>query len=272
MPNYTLGSCNLEHSNKHLLWHRRSGRGDTGGAPVPQGLNGAPRHVSHIHQSLKRQRRVEWGEDARCGRATRNRAMQDEQIFRVILVLGFAAIFPVGLYHRLKANAAKEKLDRREEGIFILLTLRPIAGVRMLGMLAYLIHPPWMAWSSVGLPLWLRWIGVLFGMAAATLLIVTFRTLGRNITDTVVTRARHELVTCGPYRWVRHPFYVAFGMATVADSLVTANWFLAATGAVTIALIVIRTRTEEEKLVDRFGDSYRRYMERTGRFIPRLKK
>ena len=39
----------------------------------------------------------------------------------------------------------------------------------------------------------------------------------------------------------------------------------------TIALIVIRTRTEEEKLVERFGDAYSNYMERTGRFIPRLK-
>ncbi len=197
--------------------------------------------------------------------------MQDEQIFRVILVLGFVVVFPVALYHRLKAHAAKDKLDRRQEGMFILLTLRPIAGVRMLGMLAYLIHPAWMAWSSVGLPHWLRWIGVPLGVMAATLLIVTFRSLGTNITDTVVTRARHTLVTDGPYRWVRHPFYVAFGLAMAADSLVTANWFLAVTGAVAIMLITIRTRTEEQKLIDRFGDEYRRFMERTCRFIPRLK-
>ena len=49
--------------------------------------------------------------------------MQDEQIFRLILVLGFAGVFPVGIYHRLKAHASKEKLDRRQEGLFILLTL-----------------------------------------------------------------------------------------------------------------------------------------------------
>ncbi len=197
--------------------------------------------------------------------------MQDEQIFRVILVLGFVVVFPVGLYHRLKAHALKDKLDRRQEGLFILLTLRPIGLVRMLGMLAFLIHPAWMAWSSVGLPLWLRWLGVPLGVMAATLLIVTFRTLGTNITDTVVTRARHTLVTDGPYRWVRHPFYVAFAMAMAADSLVTANWFLALSGAVAVALITIRTRTEEQKLIERFGDEYRHYMERTGRFLPRLK-
>ncbi len=197
--------------------------------------------------------------------------MQDEQIFRVILVLGFTVVFPVALYHRLKAHASKDKLDRRQEGIFILLTLRPIALVKMLGMLAWLIHPAWMAWSSVGLPSWLRWVGVPLGVMAATLLIVTFRSLGTNITDTVVTRARHTLVTDGPYRWVRHPFYVAFALAMAADSLVTANWFLALTGAVAVALIAIRTQTEEQKLIERFGDEYRHYMERTGRFIPRPK-
>ena len=130
--------------------------------------------------------------------------MQDELIFRVILVLGFVAVFPVALYHRLKANASKDKLDRRQEGLFILLTLRPVALIKMMGTLAWLIHPAWMAWSSVGLPPWLRWIGVPLGVMAATLLIVTFRSLGTNITDTVVTRARHTLVTDGPYRWVRH--------------------------------------------------------------------
>ncbi len=196
--------------------------------------------------------------------------MEDEQIFIVILVLGFVTVLPVGLYHRLKAHAANDKLDRRQEGIFILLTLRPIALLKMSGMLAFVIHPAWMAWSSVGLPSWLRWIGVPLGVMAAALLIVTFRFIGTNITDTVVTRARHTLVTDGPYRFVRHPFYVATALAMAANSLVTANWFLAVTGAVAVALIAIRTRTEEQKLLERFGDEYRHYMQRTGRFIPRL--
>ncbi len=195
--------------------------------------------------------------------------MEDDQIFRAILVLGFVAVFPVALYHRLKAQASREKLDRRQEGLFILLTLRPIAAAKSLGTLAWVIHPAWLGWSSVGLPTGLRWIGVPLGMMAATLLIVTFRSLGTNITDTVVTRAHHTLVTDGPFRWVRHPFYVAFAMAMAADSLVTANWFLALTGAIVVALIAIRTRTEEQKLIERFGDEYRQYMERTGRFVPR---
>ncbi len=198
--------------------------------------------------------------------------MEHDNIFRIILILGFAAVFPVAAYHRLKAHrASREKLDRRAEGLFILATLRPAAMVGMLGLLAYLINPAWMSWASVPVPIWVRWLGVVPGLIGAVLFIVVLRSLGTNLTDTVVTRARHTLVTTGPYRWVRHPFYVASTLAVVANSTVTANWFLALTGAIPIVLLVIRTKTEEEKLVERFGDEYRIYMERTGRFLPRLK-
>ena len=195
--------------------------------------------------------------------------MQDDNVFRVMMILGFAAILPIGLHHRIKSQASREKLDRRQEGRFILYTLRPIAGIRMLGLLAFMIHPPWMSWSSVAIPGPVRWVGVAIGASTILLAAWVFRSLGTNLTDTVVTREKHELVTAGPYRWVRHPFYVAFAMSVVADSLVTANWFIAITGGAAFCLVVLRTRIEERKLIERFGDAYLSYMERTGRFFPR---
>ena len=78
--------------------------------------------------------------------------MRDDDFFRIILVLGFVIVIPIALYYRLKSQASKEKLDRRAEGLFILLTLRPIALVRMLGVVTYVIDPGWMAWSSTRSP------------------------------------------------------------------------------------------------------------------------
>jgi protein-S-isoprenylcysteine O-methyltransferase Ste14 len=127
-----------------------------------------------------------------------------------------------------------------------------------------------MAWSSVPLPDWLRWAGIGLGVLGGALLVWTLRTLGPNLTDTVVTRERHTLVTGGPYRWVRHPFYDAVGLAIVANSLAAANWFLMLTGGLAWILMVVRSRREEERLLARFGDPYRAYTERTGKFIPKL--
>jgi protein-S-isoprenylcysteine O-methyltransferase Ste14 len=56
---------------------------------------------------------------------------------------------------------------------------------------------------------------------------------------------------------MRHPFYVAAALAFLAKSLVTANWFVFVTGGLALTLLVVRCRTEEAKLVERFGDAYR---------------
>jgi protein-S-isoprenylcysteine O-methyltransferase Ste14 len=196
--------------------------------------------------------------------------MNHDQTFRVVLIVGSLVLLPIGAYHRIKSQATGEKLDRRQEGLFILVTLRPVGVAGMLGLVAYMVNPSWMAWSSVTLPEWLRWIGVGVGVVAGCLLIWTFRSLGKNLTDTVVTRREHTLVTTGPYRWVRHPFYDSVALCVLANSLVTANWFLFLTGGCALALLIVRTRKEEEKLLARFGDAYRAYLERTGRFLPRI--
>ena len=124
--------------------------------------------------------------------------MGDDQTFRIILALGLAAVLPFGIYHRLRSQATREMLDRRQEGLFILLSLRPIGLAAMGGLLTFVVNPALMAWSSVPLLVSLRWAGVGIGLLAGSLFVWTFRILGTNITDTVVTRRHHTLVTTGP--------------------------------------------------------------------------
>ena len=74
--------------------------------------------------------------------------MNQEVVFRTVLAVGFLAVVMVTLYHRLRSWATKEALDRGQEGVFILATLRPLGLLLWLGVIAYLISPTWMAWSS----------------------------------------------------------------------------------------------------------------------------
>jgi len=193
---------------------------------------------------------------------------QTENLFRFMLLLGFVIVVALLLPRRLRAAAQGDRLNRREEGLFILCTLRPIAGIGACGLFAYLIHPAWMAWATVPIPGWIRWCGVAIGGAAALWLAATLRALGTNLTDTVVTRAQHTLVTTGPYRWVRHPFYVAVAGLVVGSAIIAANWFLCVTGAIVFFLLAVRSRTEEQKLLERFGDAYAKYRSNTSAFIP----
>jgi protein-S-isoprenylcysteine O-methyltransferase Ste14 len=192
----------------------------------------------------------------------------NEQAFRIILLVGVFIVVPVLRYHRIRARASGDKLNRRCEGSFILLTLRPFAAAAFLALLLYVVDPRLMSWSTVVLPLWIRWAGVGGAAASAILLFFSLFSLGTNLTDTVVTRASHSLITSGPYRWVRHPFYAAFALGLASNAVVTANWFLAITGLCAVALVIARTKIEEQKLTERFGDEYLQYMRRTPRFIP----
>jgi protein-S-isoprenylcysteine O-methyltransferase Ste14 len=86
----------------------------------------------------------------------------------------------------------------------------------------------------------------------------------------VITRASATLVTSGPYRWVRHPFYVTVTLLFLSATIIAANWLIGASSAAILGLLAIRTPKEEQKLIERFGDGYRQYMATTGRYVPRI--
>jgi protein-S-isoprenylcysteine O-methyltransferase Ste14 len=192
-----------------------------------------------------------------------------ENPFRWVLMAGLLVVLPVALYHRLR-SITKEHLDHTQEGWFILITLR-LAGLGiMVSTSAYIVNPQGMAWASVPLPVWLRWTGAGPLCLCAALLTWTLQSLGKNLTDTVVTRKAHTLVTTGPYRWVRHPFYLSVLLLALSCAMLAANWFIFGCGLTLFTMMALRTQTEEEKLMERFGDEYRRYRERTGAFFPRI--
>jgi len=196
--------------------------------------------------------------------------MEHDPALRILLLLILTPTLAVALYHRIRAGTG-EKLDRRQEGILLGATLRLTGLAAWVVMITWMVNPASMPWSRLDLPAWARWSGAALGVVCPLLLWWVLRALGKNLTDTVVPRTTASLVTGGPYRWVRHPFYGVFLVLTISVSLVAANWLLGAAWLLVYLLLVIRTRKEEAKLVERFGDEYREYMKRTGRFFPALR-
>jgi protein-S-isoprenylcysteine O-methyltransferase Ste14 len=197
--------------------------------------------------------------------------MNPEPLFRYILIILVIISFSVSIYFRRKAQVdSGDNIDRRQEGIFTMIALR-IGGIfTWLTILAYMAYPPLVSWASLQLPILIRWVGVGLGLTAVLLMIWMFRSLGMNITDTVIIRNKHSLVTHGPYRWIRHPLYTFGAILFISFSLISANWLILFFGLPTFWILYRRTKTEELALLERFGDEYRHYSERTGRFLPRL--
>jgi protein-S-isoprenylcysteine O-methyltransferase Ste14 len=118
---------------------------------------------------------------------------------------------------------------------------------------------------------------VLFGLGLAMmwcgicLRFWSFRTLGRYFTFTVMTSADQPVVTGGPYRFVRHPSYLAIVLALTGIGATYGNWLsLAALALVPLIGFIYRIRVEEAALSATLGSAYTSYASGRKRLIPFL--
>lgn len=150
--------------------------------------------------------------------------------------------------------------------------LRLVLAIPLVGMLvAYMIRPEILAWAEVTVPTWVRWLGAALTLTTIPLLIWVQQALGANFNTILGIRDRHTLVTHGPYRWVRHPMYDVLFLYMLSILLLTGNLLV---GGVFMGafLLTIATRVAKEEgiLEETYGDVYRSYRLRTGRFAPRI--
>ena len=194
--------------------------------------------------------------------------MRNQAGFRVLLSALYIPGVLVRLYYMRRGSESDQTISRtREER----LTLPLATSMSALGTIAGLVHvfaPQRMKWAALPMPTWSRWVGVGLGIVSQPLFAWTHQALGRNWAAALVTKEGHTLVTSGPYRWVRHPMYTAISLQGLASFLLSANWVIGISGLGIGILSVARVGEEEALMVDEFGDEYRAYMERTGRFLP----
>ena len=112
-------------------------------------------------------------------------------------------------------------------------------------------------------------VGMVFMGAAIGLGLWAALHLGRGLTASPLPNGATDLVTRGPYQFVRHPMYTSvillgIGMSVRSGSLIVAVAFVAL-----VALFFVKSRWEELHLADTFP-GYSRYMASTGRFVPRF--
>jgi len=197
--------------------------------------------------------------------------MDSEMLFRIILpALIIAFAIHRGYYVKNHSQPDNVTLRKRQEGI-----ASKVSGVLgvigFISMIAFVINPNWLAFTSLSLSLWLRWAGVAFALAGFTLLQWAQVTLGKSWSDTPRMMKEQTLITSGPYQFIRHPIYTAFILILGSTLLISANWLIGlAWLGMTIMEVASRVGFEESLMLEYFGDQYREYMKKTGRLLPRL--
>ena len=195
----------------------------------------------------------------------------NENIFRILAAVILFSAMSISIYFRRKADRETgEKLSRKVDGTALMTMIRIGGLILWLSPFVYLLNPKWMAWSKIGLPESARWLGVGIGILCVSGIYWLFSSIGTGITPVSATRKEHKLVTHGIYRYIRHPLYTVGSSLFVSFGMMLDSWFIAALGIFTFILMAIRTPKEEANLIEKFGDEYREYMQRTGRFLPKL--
>jgi hypothetical protein len=71
----------------------------------------------------------------------------------------------------------------------------------------------------------------------------------------------------GLYRYSRHPMYLGLFLTLIGAGIASASWIFLLFSIVFIILCVILVSAEERFCLDKFGEAYREYMNRTPRWI-----
>jgi protein-S-isoprenylcysteine O-methyltransferase Ste14 len=192
-----------------------------------------------------------------------------ELAFKIILILIYSAFSIIRIRYQINAARAGYVTvisESRKYSVFLALLIC----YEVFTLFLFLFYPRVLAFAAISLPLWLRTLGALLALISLLLFIWVHRNLGGYFTVNLKVYREHKLVDTGPYRWVRHPMYTAFYLLHIAAFLMTANWFIGITWMAGLTVIVlVRIWREEKMMLQIFGEDYRAYMNRTGRFWPK---
>ena len=126
---------------------------------------------------------------------------------------------------------------------------------------------------SSGLDGGLRLAGLVVYLVGVVLIVWGRLALGRAWTVTtslgVQLHEDHRLVQHGPFALVRHPMYLGFWLLLAGALFIYRTWVLAVYLIMALASFSRRARREEQALAEAFGDEWRTYADRVGRWVPK---
>jgi protein-S-isoprenylcysteine O-methyltransferase Ste14 len=202
--------------------------------------------------------------------------MQSDQLFKIIffalfiVLLAIRAFFGWKVRQKGQSSWSVDKEAVRREGTWSLL-LRPLMFLAILVLVSlYAAVPGEPAWLVLPLPPGIRGLGTALGVLSLLYLVWVHQTLREFWSTVLQLRESHTLITAGPYRRIRHPMYSALMACFISLSLVSAVWPLLLLTLLAVPFFYRVTVKEEEMMIAQFGEEYRAYRERTGRFVPQL--
>ena len=94
--------------------------------------------------------------------------------------------------------------------------------------------------------------------------------LGKNWSQAVTIKHDHQLVTNGPYAFVRHPIYTGFTLGFVGSSIALGELRGLIATILVLGVLLYKSRLEDQWLLKQFGNSYAEYYRKVSALIPHI--
>lgn len=164
----------------------------------------------------------------------------------------------------IAARTAGSRAPRRDRGTKAVISLGVFVGVFLAVQVAS-------RWSGGTMPWpWLAYVvGAVLVVTGVTIRIWAVVTLGRWFTTVVRVAEDQQVVTGGPYHWVRHPSYLGLLVTLAGLGLMLTDWVsLLVAVLLPLSTLVWRIRVEERALRAGLGSSYEDYSVGRKRLMP----
>lgn len=116
-----------------------------------------------------------------------------------------------------------------------------------------------------------RLTGLVLMVAGIGAILIAQAAMGASWRADVDPDMSTDLVTTGPFRWVRNPIFTSTAITFVGLALMVPNALAVVMVLVSLASLQLQVRLVEEPHLRRtHGDAYARYAARTGRFVSGL--
>jgi protein-S-isoprenylcysteine O-methyltransferase Ste14 len=137
----------------------------------------------------------------------------------------------------------KQAIEREGRIAF---AVRTVGFFSLIGALvAFALNPAWIRAMDLPIPAPARWVGFVVGLLGVVIAAWAQVTIGRQWSAQLQLTEGHQLVTSGPYAYIRHPIYAALIAISLSFVLVTANCLFIGFGLLSIAVSIDRIPREE---------------------------
>jgi protein-S-isoprenylcysteine O-methyltransferase Ste14 len=114
----------------------------------------------------------------------------------------------------------------------------------------------------------IRYIGLAVYLVFSWIQVWSFKSLGDNYSQDIMIKKKHELVTKGPFKIIRHPQYACQIILDLGATAATLGYIVGLIAIIEIPIYIMRASVEEKLLAKYFTEKFSDYKKKSGFMIP----